>query len=115
MKKISRIIAMILVLVIVAASFTSCLSWWLITGEPLDLSHVNGKGALLLIFLPVVDVCLLPIALTVVIIRKSIEHARYKRGTKWDGIDTFSATVRSLPQTDFNSLKIGRASCRERV
>jgi len=104
MKKISRIIAIILVLVMVATSFTSCLSWWLITGELLDLSHVNGEGALLLIFLPIVDVCLLPIALTVVIVRKSIEHARDKRGKKWDGIDTFSATVRSLPQTDFNSL-----------
>jgi len=104
MKKISRIIAMILVLVMVAGSFTSCLSWWLITGEPLDLSHVDGKGALLLIFLPIVDVCLLPIALTVVIIRKSIEHARDQRGKKLDGIDTFSAAVRNLPNAEFNSL-----------
>jgi hypothetical protein len=104
MKKISRVIAMILVLVMVAASFTSCLSWWLITGETLDLSNVSGKGALLLIFLPVIDLALLPIALTVVIVRKGVQSARDKRGERWDGIDTFSAAARTLPNSEFNSL-----------
>lgn len=104
MKKISRTIALILVLVMVASSFTSCLSWYLITGEPLDLGNVSGEGALLLIFLPIIDLCLLPIALTVVIIRKGIESARDKRGKKLDGIDTFSAAVRNLPNAEFNSL-----------
>jgi len=106
MKKISRIIAMILVLVMVATGFTSCLSWWLITGEQLDINFNSGsgKGGLLLIFLPVIDVILLPIALTVVIVRKGIEHARDKRGERWDGIDTFSAAVRTLPNAELNSL-----------
>ena len=97
---------MILVLVMIATSFTSCLSWWLITGEPLDinLSGGSGKGGLLLIFLPVIDVILLPIALTVFIVRKGIEIARDNRGKKWDGIDTFSGVVKILPESEFNSL-----------
>lgn len=104
MKKISKTIAMILVLVMLASSFTGCLSWWLMTGEPLDIGNVSGEGLLLLIFLPVIDVILLPIALTVVIIRTGIEAARDNRGKKWDGIDTFSAAITSLPDSEFNSL-----------
>ncbi|WP_461246009.1 hypothetical protein [Treponema sp. R6D11] len=103
MKKISRIIAMILVLVMLACSFTSCLSWWLITGEPLNLDGA-GDGAIIFIFLPVIDVVLLPITLTVFIVRKGIEAARNNRGKKWDGIDTFSATVKTLPNAEFNSI-----------
>jgi len=103
MKKISKTIAIILVLVMVAGSFTSCLSWWLMTGEPLDISGM-GNGVFLLIFLPVIDVVLLPVALTVFFVRKGIENARNDRGKRWDGIDTFSSVVMSLPRVEFNSL-----------
>jgi len=104
MKKIAGKIAILLILVIVASMFTSCLSWWLITGEPLNIGSVNGEGAILLIFLPVIDVVLFPIALTVFCVRKGIESARNKRGEKWDGVDTFSAVVQSLPDAKYNSL-----------
>jgi len=104
MKKISKTIAMILVLVMVASTFTGCLSWWLMTGEPLDIGNVSGDGAFALLFLPVIDVILLPIALTVFIVRKGIEAARDNRGKKLDGIDTFSAVISSLPDAEFNSL-----------
>jgi len=104
MKKISRTIAMILVLVMTASIFTGCLSWWLLTGEPLNIGDVNNEGAIFLIFLPVIDVVLFPIALTVYIVRAGAEAARDKRGKKLDGIDTFSAAISSLPETEFNSL-----------
>jgi len=105
MKKISKTIALILVLVMVAGIFTGCLSWWLMTGEPLDLGGMNGEGALLaLIFLPIIDVVLLPIAIPVFIIRTGIEIARDNRGKKLDGIDTFSAAISSLPKEEYNSL-----------
>jgi hypothetical protein len=104
MKKISKIIAMILVLVMVAGIFSGCLSWWLMTGEPLDISGFSGRETLGLLFLPFIDVILLPIALIVFIVRKGIEIARDKRGERLDGIDTFSGVVRSLPNVEFNSL-----------
>jgi len=105
MKKISRTIALILVMVMISGIFTGCLSWWLITGEPLlDIGNVRGEEVFLLIFLPVIDVVLLPIALTVFIVRTGIEVARDNRGKKLDGIDTFSAAISSLPETEFNSL-----------
>jgi len=104
MKKIAGKMAMFLILVMLAGSFTSCLSWWLMTGEPLDLGNVSGEGVLLLIFLPVIDVILLPLALTVCIVRAGIEAARDNRGQRFDGVDTFSATVRSLPEAELDSL-----------
>jgi uncharacterized membrane protein len=105
MKKISKTIAMILVLVMVASIFTGCISWWLMTGEPLELGSLNGEGALLaLIFLPIIDVVLLPIGLTVFIVRKGTEAARDSRGKKMEGIDTFSAAITSLPEAEYNSL-----------
>jgi len=105
MKKISKTIAMILVLVMIASSLTGCLSWWLITEEPLDISgFLNSEGLILLPLFPVIDVFLLPIGLTVFAIRKGIEAARDKRGQQMDGIDTFSAAISSLPEAEYNSL-----------
>jgi len=109
MKKISKTIAMILVLVMVASSFTGCLSWWLMTGEPLDLGGAGGGGDPLAwifggLIMLAADVVLLPIGLTVFIARKSIEAARDKRGQQLDGIDTFSAAISSLPEAEYNSL-----------
>jgi hypothetical protein len=104
MKKISKTIAMILVLVMVAGSFTGCLSYWLITGEPLDISGSGKAGFLIIMISPIVDIIVLPIALTVCIVKFGMETARDNRGRKWDGIDTFSATVKALPHVEFNSL-----------
>jgi len=100
MKKISRTIAMILVLVMVAGIFTSCLSWYLMTGKELDLRGIDWG----VIFLPVIDVFLLPLALVVGIIRMGTEIARDNRGKRLDGLDTFSAAISSLPETEYNSL-----------
>jgi hypothetical protein len=100
MKKISRTIAIILVLVMVAGSLTSCLTYWLITGEPLDLKGSGEGGLLILLISPIVDIVVLPIALTVCIVKLGIEAARDSRGRKWDGIDTFSSVVRNLPETN---------------
>jgi len=104
MKKIAGKIAMVLILVMLASMFASCLSYWLMTGETLELGNVSGEGAIGLLFFPIIDVLLLPVALTVFAIRKGIESARNKRGQKWDGVDTFSAVVQSLPEAKYNSL-----------
>jgi hypothetical protein len=108
MKKISKTIAMILVLVMVAGIFTGCLSWWLMTGEPLDMSGWGADDPFValfgLAFMLAADVVLLPIGLTVFIVRKSIEAARDNRGKQLDGIDTFSAVISSLPEAEYNSL-----------
>jgi len=104
MKRFFRAIAVILVLVMVASAFTGCLSWYLMTGEWPDYGHVSGEGALAIIFVPVIDVLFLPVALIVFIVRESIKAARNNRGRKYDGIDTFSATVKVLPEAEYNSL-----------
>jgi len=112
MKKISKTIAMILLLVMVSGIFTGCLSWWLMTGEPINIGSGGMSGGagdpFTLLFglalMLVVDVVFLPVALTVFIVRKGIEAARDKRGKQLDGIDTFSAVISSLPETEFNSL-----------
>jgi len=104
MKRIARTIAMILILVMVASSFTSCLSWFLMTGEWPDYSGASGEGAWALIFLPVVDVLLLPVAIIVFAARKGAEAARNKRGEKYDGVDTFSTLIRSLPEEELAAL-----------
>ena len=104
MKKITRTTAMILALVMIAGIFTGCISWWLITGEPLNLGNVSGEGALLLIFLPIADVVVLPVALVIFIIRAGIQGARDNRGKKLDGIDTFAEVIRSLPEEEYISL-----------
>jgi len=112
MKKISRTIAMILVLVMTTSIFTGCLSWWLITGEnnsPFSFGNVKGLEALIIVpfmaaFYLAIDVIFLPIALTVFIVRKGIETARNNRGKLLEGIDTFSAAISSIPETEYNSL-----------
>jgi len=106
MKKISKKIAMILFLLVIVCSFTNCLSWFLMTGEFPDYSGVSGEGAIGLIFLPIVDIIVLPVALVVLCVRLGIESARDRRGDKYDDIDTFSAAVSSLPETEVDSLML---------
>ena len=105
MKKNSKKIALFLLLVMVVSIFSGCLSWWLMTGEQLDLSGMSGgKDGLGLIFLPVIDVICLPVALIVFAIRMAIQAERDKRGDRLDGIDTFSA-IASLSEKDLFFLK----------
>jgi len=98
MKKIVKKTALILVIVMVFNVFTGCLSWYLMTGEWPNYSGVSGEGAIGLIFIPVIDIVLMPVALVVFAIRMSIEKERKKRGEKWDDIDTFSASAGYLTE-----------------
>jgi len=106
MKKISRSIAMILIIVIAAGSLTGCLSWYVMTGEWPSGSSSGYE----VIFYPLADVFMftvgLPITLTVFGIRKGMESAREKRGDKYDGVDTFSAHISSLPEKELDSLML---------
>jgi len=102
MKKITKKIALVLVLVMII-NFSGCLSWWLMTGEELDLSGYSGKDGLGLIFLPVIDIICLPVALIVFGIRMAIQAERDKRGDMLDNIDTFSF-ISSLSDKDLFTL-----------
>jgi hypothetical protein len=103
MKKIARTIAMILVLVMLASSFTSCFTIWAITGEPPSLGGDLGYGAIALILVLPAD---LAVAGVVLIVKAGIKAARNKRGQKMEGIDTFSALIKSLPEAELDSLML---------
>jgi hypothetical protein len=64
----------------------------------------NGYEALGYLILLAIDIAFLPVALVVCFVRLGIEAERDNRGDKWDGIDTFSATVTSLPEAKVNTL-----------
>jgi len=111
MKKISKTIAMVLILVMLAGSFTCCISSMIIFGEipdSLNISNVSGEGALALLvlspFILIADIALIPVALVVVAVRAGIESARNERGNRYDSIDTFSAVIISLSEAELNSL-----------
>jgi len=103
MKESTKKIALFLALVMVINIFSGCLSWWLMTGEQLDLSGFSGKDGVGLIFLPIIDIICLPVALIVFGIRMAIQAERDKRGDKLDGIDSFSF-ISSLSDKDLFSL-----------
>jgi len=97
MKKISRTIAMILFLVMVASSFTGCFTFAL-------LSTVGGGGNLILLTIPL-DIITLPGQIIYfLIIVPAQTAARNSRGKKFDSIDTFSAVIRSLPKEKLDSM-----------
>jgi len=104
LKKITRKIALLLIIIILSNILAGCLSWWLMTGEPLDLSGFTGRDSVGLIFLPIIDIILLIPALIVFSIRMAIEAERNERGDRIDGIDTFSA-VSSLSEKNLVFLK----------
>jgi hypothetical protein len=107
MKKISRSVAVIMVLVMLSSSLTGCLSIWIMTGEyPGGLASSGNSAGDLVFYAAVfaIDICLLPIALIVFIGRKSAEAARNKRGNMLDGIDTFSKLINSMPEEELASL-----------
>jgi len=104
MKKVIKKTAIILLIVMIMNAFTGCLSWWLMTGEWPNYGSMSGEAALGLIFIPVIDIILLPVALIVFTIRMAAESARKKRGERLDGIDTFSAIAGFLSEKEIQSL-----------
>jgi hypothetical protein len=96
MKKRARIIAMILVLVLAAGSFTGCFTYYL-------LSSGGGAGELIVFTIPL-DIVTLPFQLIYLIVTQVQEAQRNKRGRLMDGVDTFSHTEKSLPKAKIDSL-----------
>jgi len=95
MKK-TRIIAVILVMVLAAGSFTGCFTYYLITA--------GGSAAELLIFTIPLDIVTLPFQLIYLIVTQVQEAQRNKRGKLMDGVDTFSHTAKSLPKAEIDLL-----------
>jgi len=93
MKK-TRIIALILVIMITAGSFTGCFTTSIGTA---------GNGELLLITIPL-DIVTLPIQLVYFVVKEVQKAQRNKRGKLMDGIDTFSHSVNSLPGTGLSTM-----------
>lgn len=103
MKKIMRKIAMILVLVMLASSFTGCFTMWAIQeakNDPLMFLATVFPIPLA----PILDLITSPIQLTVFIVREAVKAEKNRRGKMMEGIDTFSAAVSSLPKAELNSL-----------
>jgi len=96
MKKLGGKIALILVLVMLANSFTGCLTYAAIEGG-------GDMGALVLFTLPI-DIITLPFQLIGFIVIKANEAARDKRGNKYDNIDSFSKAIKTLPEEELGSL-----------
>jgi len=94
MKK-TRIIALILVLVIAAGSFTGCFTYHVLGG---------GGNAELLIFTIPLDIVTLPFQLIYLIYTQVQEAQRNSRGRLMDSVDTFSHTAKSLPRAKIDLL-----------
>jgi hypothetical protein len=99
MKKIAKKVAILLILVMIASSFTGCFSIWAVTGEP----PIGGNGYEIILYILVLPVDL-PVAGTILIVKAGIQAARNKRGKAMEGIDTFSAHFGSLPETELDFL-----------
>jgi len=95
MKKI-RIIALILVMVMAAGSFTGCFTYYLLSS--------GGGGAQFILFTIPLDIVTLPFQLIYLIVTQVQEAQRNKRGKLMDGIDTFSHTAKSLPKAEIDLL-----------
>ena len=100
MKKIFRTVAMVLVLVMIASSFTGCFTIYVWKDFRLFDSQ-NGLIASLFysIFTIPLDIITSPIQITVWAIQRIIEQERDERGKRLDGVDTFSS-ISSLPELD---------------
>jgi len=99
MKKIFWKITVILVIIMVANTFSGCITalWW-------DSSSGLATLCGLIITVPL-DVIISPIEITVWAIKEYKEQKRFERGQRLDGIDTFSA-INSLPGIDSLTQKI---------
>jgi hypothetical protein len=102
MKKIAGKIAMVLILVIAANSFTGCLSYHVfgsgggLGDDPISL--VIGLGVI------AIDIVTLPVQILVGIGILISDGIRDSRGRKIDDIDTFSQVIRTLPEEKLASL-----------
>jgi predicted small secreted protein len=103
MKKTVRKIAMILILIILTNSLSSCFTMAAAGGGFPDIS--DGQALLGLI---VLEALIFPVDLAVagvVLIVKGIQTAaKDARGKKMEDIDTFSANINSLPPAQLDSL-----------
>lgn len=102
MRKIARTIAIILVLVILASSFTSCLSYW-------GKGHSTGRR----ILYAVVDILTLPISLIclliyIIITQEAAETQDYLANMDDDALIEYYALyekMNSLPESEIASLQ----------
>jgi len=94
MKKISRSTAVILVLVMVAGTFTGCFT--------ASLGNSGDLGLFLIAL--ALDIVTSPFQLIYFIATEVEKAARNDRGKRLDGIDTFSSVVKALPEAELNSL-----------
>jgi len=97
MKKIAGKIAMILVLLMIANTFSGCITKLFYE----DIDYYRNPGLFLFGWILTVplDIITSPIQITVWAIQRDIEQKRHERGLKMDGIDTFSA-VNSARELD---------------
>jgi hypothetical protein len=95
MKKIAVKIAMVLVIIMIANTFSGCFTM----GFYSDTTARDNPILFLFGWIVTVplDIITSPVQITVWAIKKDIEQKRDARGKKMDGIDTFS-TVNSLPE-----------------
>jgi len=99
MKK-SRIIALILVMVMAAGSFTGCFTK--MVWDEFRLFDVNN-GLIASLFYTIfslsLDIVTSPIQITIWAVKRDMEKKRNERGKKFEGIDTFSGK-NSMPKLD---------------
>ena len=97
MKKIAVKIAMVLVIIMIANTFSGCFTMGLYA----DTTASNNPILFLfgwIVTIPL-DIITSPVQITVWAVKKDMEQKRDARGKKMDGVDTFSA-VNSLPELD---------------
>lgn len=102
MKKSMGKIAMVLILVMLANSFSGCLTYHLFKGGGPGSDPISGMIVLGAI---AIDIVTLPIQAIVGLGMLINQGIRDSRGKKIDNIDTFSKAVKSLPEEELASLR----------
>jgi len=99
MKKITGKIALILIIIMLAGSFTGCFTTWAV--------KEGGEAVWLVIFpiLPALDLITSPIQLTIYLIEISEYSKLQKKNLQMDKIDTFSANISYIPDDELLYLK----------
>ena len=99
MKKFAGKIAVILIILMLAGSLTGCFTMWGV--------QEGGDAYWLIIFpvLPALDIVTSPIQLIIFIVELSRYQDLKDRAKKMDTVDSFSANISSIPETDLLSLK----------
>jgi len=101
MKKISKSIALLLILVMIASIFTGCLTYYLLGDGNWGSDSVSSTLA---VFIIAADIVTLPIQILVGIGILINDGIRNSRGKKIDNIDTFSAVIKKLPEQELVAL-----------